>query len=52
MAEKENTRKIYLAGPDCFRSDAFAHFAAMKAAAADKGIVAFSPLDSEVSTAI
>jgi len=23
-------KKIYLAGPDCFRADAFDHYAAMK----------------------
>ena len=42
------TRKIYLAGPDCFRADAFEHFATLKAEATSKGMHAFSPLDSEV----
>lgn len=40
--------KIYLAGPDCFRADAFEHFGKMKAQASALGFEAFSPLDSEV----
>jgi nucleoside 2-deoxyribosyltransferase len=39
---------IYLAGPDCFRGDAFDHLGRMKEMAQQKGIKAMSPLDSEV----
>ena len=41
-------RTIYLAGPDCFRGDAFEHFARMKTLAQGSGLRAMSPLDSEV----
>jgi len=40
--------RIYLAGPDCFRADAFEHFGRLKEQAAAFGFEAFSPLDSEV----
>ena len=41
-------KKVYLAGPDCFRHDASEHFTKMKALAQRHGFEAFSPLDSEV----
>jgi nucleoside 2-deoxyribosyltransferase len=40
--------KIYLAGPDCFANDAFERYASMKKVAKEHGMVAMSPLDSEV----
>merc|ERR1740121_1861757 len=41
-------KRIYLAGPDCFRADAPEHFQRMKEQAAAFGLEAMSPLDSEV----
>ena len=43
--------KIYLAGPDVFRPDALAHFAAARQWLAEQGHQALIPLDNEESTA-
>lgn len=43
--------KIYLAGPDVFRPDALAHFAAARQLLAEHGHQALIPLDNEESTA-
>ena len=43
--------KIYLAGPDVFRTGAGAHFECLKSMAAQKNIEAISPFDSESSPA-